>query len=242
MRRLIGLLLTTLLAAAAPALAQEAPAAAAAEIAAASTPAPQAAPVAAAAPAHRISVRGYGIVDLEWMQASQSFDALFGSSRMTGFGAGADVLNVWRKLFIRAAVTHMSKDGTRAFVYNNQVFSLGIPMTVTMTPFEVGAGWTLMPATPDHRLSTYLGAAALFFHYAETSEFAAAGDNVNTTYHGYEVFGGAEYDVLAHVLVGAEAQYRGVPNAIGQANTVSGQFNESNLGGFAVRILFGARF
>jgi hypothetical protein len=43
-----------------------------------------------------------------------------------------------------------------------------------------------------------------------------------------------------HWVAGVEAQYRGIPNAIGAAG-VSQIYNETNLGGFVVRALFGVK-
>ena len=71
-----------------------------------------------------------------------------------------------------------------------------------------------------------------------TSPFAAAGDDVDLSKTGYTVFGGLEVGITKHVIIGGEAQYRGVANAIGD-DGVSRDFGEDDLGGVAVRLLVG---
>jgi hypothetical protein len=62
--------------------------------------------------------------------------------------AGRRVTNVVSKVFIRGMVAHAGKDGERVFVNDGQVFPLGIPLTVGMTPIELGGGWRLGRRSP----------------------------------------------------------------------------------------------
>ena len=66
------------------------------------------------------------------------------------------------------------------------------------------------------------------------------GEDVSQRNTGYAVFGGVEVAVWKWFIVGGEAQHRGVPHAIGKGS-VSQDFGETNLGGFAVRLLFGVK-
>ena len=63
---------------------------------------------------------------------------------------------------------------------------------------------------------------------------------MSETFTGYEAFGGAEFGLTKWLVAGGEAQYRGVPNAIGDAG-LSQAFNETNLGGFTVRFTIGIK-
>jgi hypothetical protein len=63
---------------------------------------------------------------------------------------------------------------------------------------------------------------------------------VSITKSGAFLFGGVEFGAWKWVTVGAEAQYRSVPDAIGEAG-VSAAFDETDLGGFTFRIMFGVR-
>jgi hypothetical protein len=183
-----------------------------------------------------IGVRAYFAGDINAMAAQNSFQAIVGSSTLMGLGGGVDVLRVWKDLFIRGAVTHTSKDGSRAFVFDGQAISLNIPMKVSMTPIETGGGWRF----PSPRVTPYAGGAAIFAHYSETSTFAGSGDNVSETKVGYSGFGGVDFTLSKWVMAGVEAQYRSVPNAIGTGG-VSQDFGETNLGGFSVRVMFGIK-
>lgn len=191
-----------------------------------------------AAASSAIGVRAFFATDVNAMAASESFDAVLGSSSVTAFGGGGDILNVWSRLFVRVAVTRAKKEGERVVIANGQAISLGIPVTVTMTPIEVGGGWRF-PVSP--RVTPYGGGGALLMRYSERSPFAVSGDDVDISKTGFLAFGGVEVGVARHIFVGGEAQYRSVPDAIGTAG-VSKDFDETNLGGFALRVLAGVTF
>jgi opacity protein-like surface antigen len=116
---------------------------------------------------------------------------------------------------------------------------LGVPIKVTTTPIEIAGGWRF-PSASRGRVTPYVGGGLLIQKYAEKSTFAGAGDDVSQTNRGFSVLGGAEFAIFRRVIVGGEAQYRGVPNAIG-AGSVSSDFNETNLGGFTIRAIFGIK-
>jgi hypothetical protein len=184
-----------------------------------------------------IGVRAYGFYEFDSLSASQTFDAVTGGSTLNGFGGGVEFTNLWRNVFARATFAHASKDGERVFVNNGTVFPLGIPLTVGMTPIELAGGWR---DKLDRRglYNLYAGAGAVFLIYSETSTGGTSDDNTSKTFGGYSIFGGVDRGFHKNLFVGFEAQYRGVPNAIGTAG-VSQIYNETNLGGFALRVMFG---
>ena len=149
------------------------------------------------------------------------------------------MLNVWKHVFVRFAASHTSKSGSRSFVANGQPFSLGIPITVAMTPIEVGGGWRF-PISSASRFVLYVGGEYVAVNYSETSQFAGSGDNVTQTNSGSGVFGGVEVRLFKWIIAGGEAQFRSIPNALGHGS-VSQDFGETNLGGFTVRGLIGVR-
>ena len=198
----------------------------------------------ASSPPDKIGVRAFAAVDLDSLTASKTFGAVLGTSKLTAFGGGADILNIWRHAFVRVAVTHSSKVGNRGFVNNNQFFSLGIPTTIAMTPIEVGGGWQLSPMGPTaHALTPYVGIAFIRLGYSDISSGPGADPttDVSTSFTGVGVFGGAQFLVWNPMVVNVEAQFRSLPNTIG-AGGISQQFNENDLGGFTLRIMFGAKF
>jgi len=154
---------------------------------------------------------------------------------MTAYGGGAEVVDLWKHLFLRIAVSQSKKTGSRVFVSNGDVFHLGIPLSVTMMPVEGGGGWRFASKS---RLTPYVGGAFVSLGYKETSEFAAADENVDERFKGGSVFGGVDVNLWKGIVVGGEAQFRSitVPDA---SRGVMKEFNEKDLGGFTARITIG---
>jgi hypothetical protein len=196
------------------------------------------------ASAQDIGFRLYGIFDSDSIAASKSFKATLGTSRLNAFGGGGEV-DIWRNLFVRAAVTTTKKAGTRVFVDTTQsvpqVYSMHIPLTLTLTPIEVGGGLRFPIGASKTSITPYAGASFLSVGYHETSEHADTGENTNQSFKGWAAFGGVEVGVLKWLAIAAEAQYRDVPNAIGTVGGVSQDFNEKNIGGFTARVTIGFR-
>jgi hypothetical protein len=139
---------------------------------------------------------------------------------------------------VRAAGTRARETGSRVFVSGGEVFRLGIPLTMTMTPVEAGGGWRFR--SKSGRLTPYAGVSYLSVGYSEESEGALAGDNTSERFKGQAVFGGAELRIWKWFTAAGEAQYRRVPKALG-AGGASKDFNETDLGGFTARVTFGIR-
>jgi hypothetical protein len=184
-----------------------------------------------------ISLRAYGIVDYNNLAAKQSFEAVLGTSKLKAFGAGVEV-DIWKNIFVRVAGTRARETGTRVFVSGSEVFTLGIPLTVTMTPIEAGGGWRFR--TKTGRLTPYAGVSYLSMGYVEESENALEGENTSERFKGQAVFGGADFRIWKWFTVAGEAQYRRVPKALG-AGGASKDFNETDLGGVTARVSIGIR-
>ena len=172
------------------------------------------------------------------MTAKESFDAVTGTSTLTGLGGGLEAQDVWRGLFVRAAVSRMSTSGERVFVFEDEVFPLGIPIDVTMTPIEAAVGWRFKPLG-SRAFVPYVGAGALFLKYKEESEGDGSGDGVNETYNGLALFGGFEVPVWRFLSAGAEVGWRTAKvKAPGGALEA---FGEKDLGGVTVRAMLSFR-
>jgi hypothetical protein len=195
--------------------------------------------------AHRaatIGVRAYGILEGERMAAASSFKAVLGgnSAILMHVGVGGDLTGLWKGVFARVDWTHSSNTGGRVFVdTSRQVIPLGIPVTIEVSPLEVGAGWRFRPIRRG-RVVPYIGGAAVRQHYQETSPGASADENVDVTDSGAAVFGGIEIGFKV-VKIGLEAAYRAVPDALGAAGA-SQAFGETNLGGTVFRVSVGVGF
>jgi opacity protein-like surface antigen len=149
-----------------------------------------------------VGVRLFGGAALEWMSASKSFDAVTGSDRVTTYGGGVQVTNVWRGLFLEGSVARAELDGERVFAFGDEVFPLGIPVEITLMPVDVVAGWR----APVGRLVPYVGGGMTFFKYEETSDFADEDENVDDWYQGFVVMGGLEVGLARWLHVRADVR------------------------------------
>ena len=192
-------------------------------------------------PRKPIGLRAFFIVDSEFMSASKSFSASTGSSTMFGFGGGGEILNVWKSIFARVAFSTASKSGDRGFVADGEFISTGFPVDFGVDTIELGAGWrTYMKKHP--KVALYAGGGVLFVNYSQTSpDPATAQENFSERFTGFSAQGGLEYALSKWLTAAVEGQYRGVPNALGEAG-ISKAYGETDLGGFAIRGMVGIRF
>jgi opacity protein-like surface antigen len=194
-----------------------------------------------------IGIRLFGVAfETQRMTASQTFDAVTGSAQVNGFGGGVDVLRLAGDLFIRGGLTWSKSDGSRVIVVDDDVISLGIPTTVTLMPIEIGAGWRFTPKARRgsreqlSRFTPYVGGGLVFYRFKEVSEFDEAGEGEFESFSGYHLFGGLDIDLTKTIFAGVEAAYRSVPDALGVGGA-SELFEETDLGGFAIRFIIGWR-
>jgi hypothetical protein len=192
-----------------------------------------ASPVFAQTTGEGIGGRVFAWGDWQQMTAKDSFDAVTGAATMSGSGAGAEVHRLWRGVFVRGSVSSMKADGERVFVFDGTVFPLNIPLEITMTPIELGAGWRFAPI--GGRLVPFAGAGALWMKYAETSQGDVGSEGVNETYSGAVVFGGVDVSVWRFVSAGAEVAWR-TAKVKDPAGSLAA-FGEDNLGGLSVRVM-----
>lgn len=187
----------------------------------------------AAAAAQGIGIKGYGLVGNTSFTAADSFEAVLGSSSGPIFGGGAEVGLPLGGLYIGVGAWRFEQDGERVFVSGAQVFPLGIPVTVQITPIEVTGGWRFRNLSS--RFVPYAGGGWTSYRYKETSSFAAAGEDVDERYSGFHILGGAEFRIARWLGVGGELAWARVPDALGQGGA-SAAFDETDLGGTSVRL------
>ena len=184
-----------------------------------------------------LGIRGFVHGGMLFHNAVQSFEAFAGESRGAVFGGGAQV-TLGNGVFFQFSVEQSSKTGSRAFVHEGEVFSLGISSTVTLTPITFAGGYRF---TGLGWLIPYGGGGYGSYGYKEESEFAESGEDVDERFGGFHVLGGAELtlwsgDALA-LAAAAEVEYSSVPDALGEGG-LSQEFGEDNLGGTTLRIKF----
>lgn len=184
------------------------------------------------APAYssRLQLRGVAMVAQNWLAAGSTFQAVLGTSQATELGGGLSLTQ--GSYFIDVTARRFAKDGERVFVQNGQVYQLGIPTSVTMTPIDVSAGYRFRPFG---RLRPYLGGGYTRLKYEESADFAASGDDVAESFNGFHLVGGGEWRLARFVGIATEAAWTRVGKAIGDAGA-SKAFGEDDLGGTSVRL------
>lgn len=185
--------------------------------------------------AQQLGIRGLFSIGAVRMDASDSFDAIFGTSTLTEIGGGVQVTNVWRGVFAEVTAGRSKDRGERAFVHNGTVFPLGISLDATITPLDIVAGYRFNRGS---RVIPYVGGGYTSVAYRETSPFAESGDDVDERYGGFVALGGVEVRTTSWLHVRGEARYRRVPDALGRGG-VSAAFGEDSLGGLRFGVLVG---
>jgi opacity protein-like surface antigen len=178
------------------------------------------------------SVRPFFLASGEQLAADKTFDAVFGSQSLRPFWGGGVQIGLRRGVFVEMALSRFSKTGQRAFVASGQVFPLGIPLTATITPFEVTGGYRYKLS---RSIVPYAAIGVGRYAYSETSSFNDSGEDVADSHAGFVVMGGAEFRVHRWVGVGVDVQYTRVTGILGGAG-ISQAFDENDLGGTAVRL------
>ena len=179
----------------------------------------------------RTSFRGFAQVSGMWFAASDSFDAITGSSLGLMYGGGGGI-GFSNGLFFQAGVERYEETGERVFISNNQIFELGIANTIEIMPVQFTAGWR---QAGDADVIGYVGAGAGVYLFKEMSDLGSPGDDVDEQHVSYHILGGVEYPLMSWLWLGGEGQYTWVPSAIGDQG-ISAQFDEKDLGGFSLRL------
>ena len=176
------------------------------------------------------SFRGFAQLGGNFFTADNSFETVVGSQLGFIYGGGVNV--AFGSGFVQGSVERYAETGQRVFVFEDQVFELGISNTVTLTPILVSVGYRQVA---DPSLIGYLGGGIGRYAYKEESAFADPQDNVDEQEIGYHVMGGVETPILPWFWLGGEFQWAYVPNILGEQG-VSAVFEEDDLGGFTVRL------
>lgn len=190
--------------------------------------------IAAAPPAAgpRRSVRGF--VQVGWLRfsAGDSFEAVTGSAAGFVYGGGVQ-FGLSNGFFLQGSVERYAARGQRVFVHAGQVFALGIPHEVAITPIRLSAGYrrTLRPG-----LDGYVGAGGGVHLLEERAPFGPSDGDAAAGRHGsgHALFG-VETPLRPWLRVGGEGQWTWTPGAIGAAGAAAA-FDERDLGGFTFRV------
>ena len=191
-----------------------------------------AAPAAAQDPP-ALSIRPFVMATEQSFAAIDTFGATFDKTAFPFFGGGVQVV-VNDGLFVELAASRFRQTGERAYLSGGKAFKLGIPLTATITPFEISAGYRFSVRQLP-RVRPYAAAGYGSYAYQETSDFAQPGEDVDTKHGGYLVNGGAEFRLHPWLGLAIDVQYTQVKGILGSGG-VSQQAGESDLGGLAARL------
>jgi hypothetical protein len=180
-----------------------------------------------------VSIEGYAMFGRINFTAAESFEAIVGESSGPIRGGGVRIGPGLGGLFFEVGAWNFHAEGERAFIFQNEVIGLGIPVDVKVTPIEISAGWQFRIRKLP-RLIPYAAAGLTSMRYEENSDFSTAAESGDATYNGFHLFGGAEYKITRWLGVAGEASWTTVPDAIGDAG-VSASFGETDLGGTTFR-------
>lgn len=180
--------------------------------------------------------RLFGAATYERFQASRSFEAVYDSASAASFGGGLELL-VGRHLFVQGEIALLRRTGERVFVFEDEVFPLGIEQKLKLTTLAVNGGYRFGRGVS--RMTPYLGAGAVVAFYDERAT-TVVDEAFSKTGVGGQVLGGVEFRIARWVSAALEGRYRYIPGVLGDGG-VSAEFSEDNLGGgaVAVKLVFG---
>jgi len=164
--------------------------------------------------------------------ARKTFDAILGDSTGRIVGAGARITS--GHLIFDFGAWRFQETGERVFIFEDQVYPLGIPIEVTATPIEMTAGW-MFHVKQLPRLRPYAAGGLISMSYREKSDFSTRFENDDRTFNGFLARGGAEFKIMKWIGVAGEAAWSSIPDAIGTGG-VSKAFEETDLGGTSIRL------
>ena len=178
----------------------------------------------------QVSTRVFADAGVTVFTATQSFRAILGKPSGAVFGGGVELDQ--RQWFVTLGAHRFHRSGHRVFVFNNEVFALNVKDSITVTPVELTLGYRFR----WRGFVPYAGGGIGWHRFEETSDHATDEENINKTYTGYQVAGGAERRLRPWLAAALDAEWAAVPNAFGNAATsVAKIYHEHDLGGFTLR-------
>ncbi len=169
------------------------------------------------------------------LTAKDSFETVLDKRGGPVFGGGGQVLLPWG-IYVEIGAWRFKQTGERVFIApDGDVFKLGVPMEITITPIELTGGVRFVTMTRRRNVVPFVGAGYTSSRYQETSEFADPAENVDERFPGFHVSGGVESLAKRWLAIGGEVSWSSVADAIGESG-VSAHFGEDNLGGTSIRL------
>jgi hypothetical protein len=182
-------------------------------------------------PPPRRGFRVFGAAEIEYLTATDTFDAVSDLPVLIGYGGGVELENLIRRLFVRLSITTCAIDAEHGLVVDGSFIPTGVPFDIGMRTVEFGGGWRFGRATK----SFYAGAGLTLRKFTEKTD-GFPEEDVAESHNGYYANAGFDFRVAPKFFVGLEGFYRKVD--AGEGTALMRDFNESDLGGAGARILF----
>jgi hypothetical protein len=187
----------------------------------------------APAAAQELSFRPFVMFTEQQFAASQTFEATFGEARQVFWGGGLSLVQD-DGYYLDLTASRFKQTGTRAFFFNGSAFSTNIPQTVTITPFELTAGYRFRRRS---RIIPSVGGGIGLYRYKQVSDFSSDEENLDRQHVGAAIEGGLEFRLHRWFGVAADVHYTYVPGILGEDPAAfSTAAGEKDLGGIAARI------
>jgi hypothetical protein len=198
------------------------------------------------------TVQGFVHAGFLGFSSTEALTAVYDASGGFLWGGGARVGHR-AGLFVQAGASRFAVDGERVFLFEGQVFNLGITSRLTVVPVDVSGGWRFRPAPRPappvaarvrprgpRRWIPYVGGGAGFVRVTERAEFSEAGDDFEERHVSYHVMAGVDVPAGRWLGAGIEAGWRWVPDALA-GDGIAAAFGETDLHHFVVvgRLTFG---
>lgn len=190
-------------------------------------------PVPRPIPEPAISFRPLVFGTEEAFAAAETFKAVFGKNYAPFFGGGLQVVFHGR-YYVEIDASRSQQTGQRVFRNNGQNFSLGIPLTATVTPVEITGGYRFR-LKYHPKVRPYVGAGVGWYGYTETSDFSTTTESLDTQKAGVILNGGVEFRVHKWAGLAADVAYSHVTGILGTSG-ISKDIGDNDLGGVAARV------
>jgi hypothetical protein len=174
-----------------------------------------------------VKMLAFGQVGFVSWLATNTFNAVFGSSGAPMVGGGVRVQR--GTLFVDGGFDWFENTSHGALPYNGGFVS-AIPESVRIIPIAGTIGYR----HPGRTGTPYIGAGAGVTLYREAPQFGSASENLSQVFGAYHILGGVEMAGWGPVGLAVEAQFTTVPGALASSG-MSTVYDEHNLGGFQIR-------
>jgi hypothetical protein len=117
----------------------------------------------------QVGLSGYGVLGDMRLDAAQTFEAVSETSHARVLGAGIQVTNLWRFLFVDVAVSSMTMDGQRVFIDEDSAETATGPLLLAGVDFTLSRWVRIGAELRYRRIGGVLGSGGASAKFDEDS-------------------------------------------------------------------------